>query len=138
MEIHSDERDLTELRMRREVLALRNALEDLRFQGEQRLAQLASSHRSEIEELQATIRRLREVLESERAAQTEALQALRASLSTENRQLQEAIAAARDAYEAARLDEAARQNEALLAATRVRAELESTIRELRTRIDEHG
>lgn len=138
METLSHDRDLTELRMRREVLALRDALEELRFQGEQRLAQLAATHRSEVEELQATIRRLREVLESERASQADAMQALRAGMATENRQLQDAIAAAREAYEAERLDAAARHREELLAAGRVRTELESTIRELRSRIDGHG
>lgn len=126
---------IEEMRMRQQVFALREALEQAQFTAEMRGTHAAAAHRAEVEELQAMIRSLREVLDAERAAHTEALAALRRELGAVNRSLQLALAEAREAFDGERLALQARHQDELLAAGRIRAELEATVKQLRERID---
>jgi hypothetical protein len=129
---------IEELRMRREVLALREALEAAQFQAEMHATRAASAHRAEVEELQSMIRSLREVLDAERAAHAEALTLQRRELGAVSRDLQEALVAARDAFDAERLALQARHQNDLVAAGRIPAELEATVKQLRESIDGAG
>jgi len=126
---------IEEMRIRREVFALRDALEQAQFAADRRSTEAAAAHRAEVEELQAMIRALREVLDGERAAHAEALAEQRRELSGLNRALQQALVEARAAFDAERLGLQARHQEEMLGAGRVRAELESTIRQLREHVD---
>ena len=129
------ETSLEEMRMRREVQALRDAMENAQFAHEQRLAQIAAAHRAEIDELQDMIRSQREVLDRERIAQIDAQSELRRQLGAENRALQEALVDARSAFDAERLALQARHQNELIVAGRVRADLETTVKQLRERVD---
>ena len=121
--------------MRREVVALREALEATQFAHEQRSGHAASVHRGELDELQAMIRSLRELVDSERAAHDQALSELRRVQGAEIRALQAAIVEARTAFESERLALQGAHQAELLAAGRVRVELEATVRGMRERID---
>ena len=121
--------------MRREVLALREALESAQFDQDQRHARAASAHRSELEELQSMIRSLRELIDSERAEHAQALADLRRTLGTEIRALQNSVVESRAAFEEERLKLQGAHQAEMLVAGRVRIELEATIRQLRERLD---
>ena len=81
------------------------------------------------------IRSLRELIDSERASSTQALGEQRRQLAAEIRALQGALSEARSAFDEERIALQAAHQAEMLAAGRIRAELESTIRHLRERID---
>jgi phage host-nuclease inhibitor protein Gam len=126
---------LEEQRLRREVLAMREALETLDHDRSSAVAELHAQHRAAIEELQATVRRLRTVMDELRAAHEEAIQQQRRQLQSEIRELQVALAHTRAAFDEERIAIQGRHQEELLAAGRIRLELEATVRRLREQID---
>jgi arsenate reductase-like glutaredoxin family protein len=68
-----DAPSVEEMRMRREVLALREALENAQVEHDVHHSRATSAHRGELEELHSMIRSLRELIDSERASSTQAL-----------------------------------------------------------------
>ena len=124
--------------MRREVLALREALEQARFAHDTGIARLQAAHNLETAELQSLARSLREALESQRNIQEQTLEAQRLHLGSEIRALQHSLQASRVEFDAtlARLE--SRHLSESQAAALLRAELEATVRHLRTLLDERG
>ena len=126
---------IAEMRMQREVFALRDALEQAQMLADQRSTHAAANHRAEVDELQEMIRRLRDRIDAERASHAEAVAEQRRTLATEIRALQKALSDARAVFDAERLTMQADHQAAQLADGRVRAELEATVRQLREQLD---
>jgi sugar-specific transcriptional regulator TrmB len=129
---------IEEQRVRREVLALREALEQLERERNAGVAELQGLRRAEHEELQETIRRLRAATDELHTTHAEAMQQLRRQLHSEIRELQAALAHTRSAFDEERIALQSRHQQELLAAGHIRAELEATVKQLREHADAHG
>lgn len=122
--------------MRREVVALREALEQAHHAHAAETSRLMAGHRADNTQLQALAVALREQLDATRKTHLEELQALSRRSAAEIRVLQESLQAARAQFDSALAQVHDRHAEELREAARLRAELEATVRQLRTRLDE--
>ena len=94
--------------MRREVLALREALEQARYTHEAEMGRVIAIHRADSKELQSIAVALREQMESLRREHLEELQTQARASAAEIRALQESLQAARSSRSRRMISEARR------------------------------
>lgn len=122
--------------MRREVIALREALEQAHYAHAAERSRLMAGQHADNTQSHALAVALREQLDATRKSHLEELQALSRRSAAEIRVLQESLQAARAQFDAALGQLQDRHAGELREAARLRAELEATVRQLRIRLDE--